>query len=34
MRNNNCSLCKGGMITIKNIDINTPEFNNIIFKNV
>ncbi|KAM3129372.1 hypothetical protein pb186bvf_018520 [Paramecium bursaria] len=30
MRNNNCSLCKDGMIRIKNVDINTPEFNNII----
>lgn len=32
MINNNCSLCKDGMISIKNIDINTPEFNNIIFE--
>ena len=32
MRNNNCSLCKDGMIAIRNIDLNTPEFNNIIIK--
>ena len=32
MRNNNCSFCKEGMISIKNIDINIPEFNNIILK--
>ncbi|KAM3138602.1 hypothetical protein pb186bvf_009354 [Paramecium bursaria] len=32
MSNNNCSLCKDGLISIKNIDINTPEFNNIIFE--
>ncbi|KAM3129390.1 hypothetical protein pb186bvf_018538 [Paramecium bursaria] len=30
MINNNCSLCKDGMIRIKNVDINTPEFNNVL----
>ena len=34
MRNNNCSLCKDGMITIKNVGINTPEFNNILLREI
>ncbi|KAM3132192.1 hypothetical protein pb186bvf_015652 [Paramecium bursaria] len=32
IRNNNCSFCTDGMITIKNVEIRNPEFNNIIFE--
>ena len=32
MRNNNCSFCDDGMIRIKNVEINTPEYSNIILR--